>query len=349
MQLDVMAGGTSLRAVQDFARAVDAAGLDGIVFTEAGRTAYLSVAAATLAAPRLELSTGVAVAFPRSPMITAQTAWELADASDGKFRLGLGTQVRIHVERRYSSDYEHPGPRLREYVGALRAIFRAFATGEKLDVVGEHWRFTFMPAAWSPGAIAHPNVPIDVAAVNPWMLTMAGEVADGVHIHPLHSVGYLDEIVAPSLAAGAARTGRAVDDVTRIIPILVVVGDTESERVAMANQVRAQLGFYGSTSTYKFQLERVGFDGLQAMLNEKLKVGDLAGVSALVTDDVLSHFAVTATWAELPGALAAKYAGRADRLVAYLASTMSRKDPSTLERWGEVARTLHDRTGTSPT
>jgi probable F420-dependent oxidoreductase len=343
MELDVMATGGSLRGVQRFATAVQHAGIAGIVFTEAGRTAYLSATAAGLAAPDLHLSTGVAVAFPRSPMVTAKVAWELADLTEGKFRLGIGTQVRIHVERRYSAEYDRPGPRLREYVRALRAIFRGFQGTEKLAFEGDFWRFSFLPAAWNPGPIAHPDVPVDVAAVNPWMLEMAGEVADGIHIHPLHSVGYLDEMVRPGLAAGAAKADRSVGDLTVIVPVLAIVGDTEQEQAAVEQHVRAQLGFYGSTSTYRFQLERVGLDGLQAKLNEKLKAGDLPGVVALVTDEVLEHFAVRATWADLPEMLRAKYEGRADRIVAYLAAPMWHRDPSTLERWGEVARALRTR------
>jgi probable F420-dependent oxidoreductase len=340
MHLDVMSTGGDLRAIQRFANAVQAAGLDGMVFTESGRTAYLSAVAAGLAAPGLHLATGVAVAFPRSPMVTAKTAWELAELTEGRFRLGIGTQVRIHVERRYAAEFDPPGPRLREYVRALRAIFRAFQGTEKLDFSCEYWTLNFLPAAWSPGPIAHPDVPVDVAAVNPWMLRMAGEVADGVHIHPLHSTGYLDEMVAPALADGAVRANRSPDELTRIVPVLAVVGDTEADRAAIERQVKAQLGFYGSTSTYRFQFERVGLDGLQARLNEKLKAGDIAGLTALVTDEVLAHFAVTATWEELPGALLRKYEGRADRLVAYLAAPMWQRDPSTLERWGDVAAAL---------
>jgi len=335
-----MVTGGELRGVQALASAAQSAGVDGLVVTEAGRTAYLSAAAAALAAPGLHLATGVAVAFPRSPMVTAQAAWELAELTEGRFRLGIGTQVRIHVERRYGAAFDHPGPRLREYVQALRACFRAFQGHERLAFEGEFWSLSFMPPAWGPGPIPCPAPPVDVAAVNPWMLRMAGGVADGVHVHPLHSVGYLDEVVLPEVAAGAASAGRAVQDVSLIVPVLAVVGDTEAERAATARQVRAQLGFYGSTSTYRFQLERVGLPGLQARLNERLKAGDQAGLAALVTDEVLAHFAVTATWDELPGVLAARYGGRAHRLVAYLAAPMWRSDPGTLERWGEVGRAL---------
>jgi probable F420-dependent oxidoreductase len=340
MHLDVMMGGGDLRTVQRFAHAAQAAGAAGLVFTETGRTAYLSVAAAALVAPGLDLSTGVAVAFPRSPMVTAQTAWELADVSNGHFRLGLGTQVRTHVERRYSSAFDRPGPRLREYVLALRAIFRAFHGSEKLAFEGDYWKFSFMPAAWAPGPLEVPDPPIDVAAVNPWMWTMAGEVADGVHVHPLHSLGYLDEVARPALEEGAARAGRDPDSLTMIVPVLPIVGDTDAEQAAMAKMVRQQIGFYGSTPAYAFQFDRLGYDGLSAKLNALLKQGDIAGQAELLTDEIVDHFVVRATWDELPGALLERYRGRADRLVAYHAYQMWRNDNESLLRWGEVAQHL---------
>ena len=342
MQLDVMTAGGDLRAVQRFAKEAQDAGVSGLVVTEGGRTAYLSVAAAALAAPELSLATGVAVAFPRSPMVTAQTAWELAEVSGGRFRLGLGTQVRIHVERRYSADYDGPGPRLREYVQAVRAIFRAFHGDEKLAFEGDHWSFSFMPAAWGPGPLTVPDPPIDIAAVNPWMWRMAGEVADGVHVHPMHSVSYLDDVARPALVEGAERAGRDADALTMIVPVLPIVGDTDTEREAMARMVRQQLGFYGSTPAYAFQFDRLGFEDLGGQLNALLKQGDIAGQAALLTDEVVDQFAVRATWDELAGALLERYSGRADRLVAYHAQAMWQRDPDTLGRWGEVATQLQD-------
>ena len=193
-----MTGGGNLRYVQELARNVKRVGFSGLIFTETGRTAYLGCTAAGLAVEDLHIGTGVAVAFPRSPMITAKVAWELADLTRGRFDLGLGTQVRAHVERRYSSAFEHPGPRMRDYILALRAIFKAFQGTEKLNYEGEFYRHTLLPANWTPGPIDHPDVPLSVAAVGPWMLRMAGEVADGVHVHPFHSRTYLDQVVVPT-------------------------------------------------------------------------------------------------------------------------------------------------------
>lgn len=165
-----MTAGLPLARMQYLARDANAAGFSGLVVTEAGRTAYLGCAAAALAAD-IDILTGVAVAFPRSPMVTAQVAWELADATNGSFRLGLGTQVRAHIERRYGTELDHPGPRLREYVGAIRSAFSAFR-GDPMRHEGEFWNLSILRTMWSPGPIAVPDPPIDLAAVNPWMLRL---------------------------------------------------------------------------------------------------------------------------------------------------------------------------------
>ena len=238
-------------------------------------------------------------------MVTAQTAWELAAVTGGRFRLGLGTQVKIHTERRYGSPFDPPGPRLREYVLAVKAIFRAFRGEEKLAFDGEFASFSFMPAAWSPGPIDQPDPPVDVAAVNPWMWRMAGEVADGVHVHPLHSVSYLDEVALPNLRAGAERAGRDPDGFVLTVPVLAIVGDTEAERAASAP---ARCGPSSASTAPRRPTPSSstgsGSTGLGGQLNALLKQGDLAGQAALLTDEVLDHFTVTATWADLPAALA---------------------------------------------
>lgn len=336
-----MAGGRRLTQVQQFARDVEAAGLDGMVFVESGRTAYLSLTAAALAAPTLEYSTGIAVAFPRSPMVTAKVAWELQEATAGKFRLGIGTQVRAHIERRYGAEFDPPGPRLREYVQALKAIFAAFRGDERLAFEGDFHELSLLPAMWSPGAIDQPDPPIDVAAVGPWMVRMAGAVADGVHVHPFHSPAYLADRLLPGLDDGASGAGRSSDDLTLSVPVFTIVGDTAEEQERWAGMARAQIGFYGSTRNYSFMFDMLGFEGTSAALNERLKQGDIAGMAALITDEMLEHFAVRATWDDLADALRARYAGTADRLILYFAEAFAQSDPKNLARFGEVAAALH--------
>ena len=338
MEFDLMTGGLPLRRMQDLARDAADAGFSGLVITEAGRTAYLGCAAAALAAD-LDLLTGVAVAFPRSPMVTASVAWELADATGGRFRLGLGTQVRAHVERRYGSDFDRPGPRLREYVIALRAIFAAFR-GEPLAHEGEFWTLSLLPAMWAPGPIDVPDPPIDVAAVNPWMLRMAGAVADGVHVHPLNTEPYLRDTVLPELATGAGRAERSVDDLAIIVPTFAAPGATSEEVTALREMARMQVAFYGSTPNYAFIFEQLGRPGTTAAIREKQKAGDLAGMAAVIDDEILEHFCISGDWATVADGLIDRYQGVATRVVSYFAGMAWARDPATLGPWGELARAV---------
>ncbi len=335
MHVDVMVTPQPLTKVGDLARRTQAAGFSGMLFTETARTAYLNAAVASQAAPGLELSTGVAVAFPRSPFVTAAAAWELQEATAGKFRLGLGTQVRTHVVRRYGVAFERPGPRLRDYVRAVKACFSAFRTGT-LDHHGEFYDLDFITPQWSAGPIDAPDPKVDVAAVNPWMLRMAGEVADGVHVHPIGEPGYLHRHVLPSIAAGAATAGRSPSEVAVIVPALTIVGDTDAERDAERAMARASLSFYGSTPNYAFIWNEAGFEGTTARIRDKQKAGDVAGMAAQITDEHLAQFATESTWDGLADALRAKYDGIATRIVLYNALS----DAERIERYGEVARQL---------
>ena len=347
MKVHVLTGGSGLRDFQALARRTADAGFSGLVVTESGRTAYLSCAAAALSGADLDLATGVAVAFPRSPMVTASNAWELAEVSGGRFRLGLGTQVRAHVERRYSAAFDRPGPRLREHVLALRAIFRAFRGSEPLAFEGEFYRFSLLPPIWSPGPIDPPDPPVDVAAVNPWMVRMAGEVADGVHVHPLNTTTYLRETLLPNLASGAQRAGRDPAGLAVFVPLFTVMGETDEERARWRETARTQIAFYGSTPNYAFVFDQVGFPGTTARLREAQKAGDLAGMAAVITDDLLAHFVVDAPWDGLAGAIVercAAVAGHDAHAVLYLAGMAAGQKGRTFEQLGDVARDVIART-----
>lgn len=322
------------------AQRTEQAGFDGMLFTEGGRTAYPAVTAAALAAPGLEMSTGVAVAFPRSPMITAQVAWELQELTGGRFRLGLGTQVRTHVVRRYGVDFERPGPRLRDYVSAVKACFAAFR-GEPLDHHGEFYDLDFLNGQWSPGPIEPPDPKVDVAAVNPWMLRMAGEVADGVHVHPIGEPGYLARHVVPKIAQGAALAGRDPSDIALIVPVTTIVGDDDAEIARARDMARGSLSFYGSTPNYAFIWDEAGFEGTTERIRAKQKAGDFGGMAAEITDDHLAVFCTEARWDDLADALIDKYGDTVDRLVFYNPAFDS---PERFERYGAVARAISDRT-----
>lgn len=338
MKINLMSGPQELHKIQKLARDAERAGFGGITFTEAGRTAYLSVAAAALATERLEFSTGIAVAFPRSPMITAGTAWELQDASRGRFRLGLGTQVRAHITRRYGADFDPPGPRMRDYVSALRAIFRAYEGKDRLNHKGPYYELTLLNPMWSPGAIDYPAPAIDIAAVGPYMLKLAGELCDGIHIHPLHSVKYLTDIVAPALEQGAGLAKRNPSEIDLLVPVLTIVGDSEEEKATSRAICRQQVAFYGSTPNYAVQFDLLGFEGTTERLRERQKAGDMAGMGDVITDEILGHYTVEAKWDDIADRLVERYAGRASHLIIYTAGMDYARDPSSIDRWGDVAK-----------
>jgi probable F420-dependent oxidoreductase len=340
VQFDLMVSGRSWARTAQTARDLEAAGFSGMLFTEQSQTPWMSICAAAMAAPALEFSTGIAVAFPRSPMLAAEMAWELADNTRGKFRLGLGSQVKAHVERRYGVAFDPPGPRLRDYVEAVRACFRAFRSNEPLSHDGPYYKLSLLPAMWAPRTHPFGDIKVDVSAVGPWMCRIAGEVADGIHVHPFHSVSYLRRRLLPWVAEGAGRAGRSPGDLDLIIPVFAVPGDTPDERSQLLARARAGIAFYGSTRNYAFQFDDLGFEGTSARLNERLKAGDMPGMAALITDEMLEHFAVIAPWDAMADALKERYGGLASRLVTYLGEDSIEADPKNVGRWGEIARAL---------
>ncbi len=311
-----------------------------MLFTETSQSPWMSIAAAATAAPTLEFTTGIAVAFVRSPMVAAGLAWELAQNTQGRYRLGLGSQVKAHVERRYGAEFDPPGPRMKDYLLAVKACLSAFRGDGPLAHDGPFYKLSLLPAAWAPPRHAFGDIKVDVSAVGPWMCRMAGEVADGIHVHPFHSMTYLHNRLLPAVAEGAAAAGRAVEDVDLIIPVFAIPGESAEERAPLIDRARFQIAFYGSTRNYAFQFDDLGFEGTSALLNERLKAGDLGGMAAAITDEMLEHFAVITTWDELADTLLERYRGVASRLVMYLAEGSIAADPSALARWSEVAKAV---------
>ena len=337
MEFDMMVGPNRWKDAAELASRAESAGFSGLMFTETGQTPWMSIAAAAMAAPRLTYSTGIAVAFPMSPMVAASLAWELADNTQGQFRLGLGSQVRAHIERRYGMEFDPPGPRMRDYLHAVQATLAAFRGEAKLDHRGPYYQLTMLPQQWMPLSHDHGDVKVDVSAVGPWMTRMAGAVADGVHVHPLHSVHYINERLLPVVAEGAASAGRDPAEVDLLIPAFIVPGDTPEEREALAHRARTQIGFYGSTKNYAFQFEDLGFDGVSSRLNDCIKAGDLTGLAATITDEMLDTFAIVGPWNEIADRLIDRYQGLAERVISYLTVDDLAANPGNMSKWRDVA------------
>jgi len=222
-------------------------------------------------------------------------------------------------------------------VQALRAIFAAFRGDEKLAFDGDFYRFSLLPRAWSPGPIDVSDPPVDVAAVNPWMLRMAGEHADGVHVHPLNTSEYLTSTVRPAIAAGAQRAGRRLSDLEVIVPSFIAVGDTSEERAGRLEMARMQVAFYGSTPNYSFIFDQIGFEGTTDELRARQKAGDMAGMVAVITDDILENFVVQGSWDSIAKRIVDRYDGVATRVVDYFSGFGYRPEEGLDPRWSQVA------------
>ena len=340
MEFDLMTGGLSWKESAELAVDLESAGFSGMLFTEAGSVPWMMIQAAAMAAPSLTFTTGIAVAFPRSPMISAQVAWEMAQNTEGRFRLGLGSQVRGHVERRYGAVFDKPAPHMRDYVGAFKACIRAFRGEEKLAHEGPYYSLSLLPPQWAPARHDFEDVKIDISAVGPLMCKVAGELCDGVHVHPMHSMPYLENRLLPAVAEGAARAGRDASEIDLIIPVFAIPGDSVEEQARATQVARTQIAFYGSTRNYAFQFDDLGFPGTTEKLGGMMKKGDIGGMANAITDEMLTHFTVAARWDDMADALRDRYAGVASRVVSYLAMDDLRQNPKNLSKWGEIAKAL---------
>jgi len=317
MKLDVGMLTHDLESIPGYARKVEALGYDCLWSAETQHDPFLPLAVAATVTSKIGLGTSIAVAFPRSPMILAHISWDLAKAARGRFILGLGSQVKGHNERRFSVKFESPAPKMREVVLALRAIWDCWQNGTKLDFKGRFFRFDLMTPFFNPGPIEHPRVPVFIAGVNPAMCRVAGEVGDGLHVHPFNSPKYLRELVRPAVEEGMAKAGRPRADFTYVTSSFVVVGDTEPEIAQQKHAVKQQIAFYASTRTYEPVLAVHGWQDLVPQLHRKSVEGDWKGMADLITDEMLETYAVVGSYANIATRLEERYAGLLDRTAFY--------------------------------
>lgn len=317
IKLDAGLHDYDLLAVSEYARKLEAIGYDCLWTSETQHDPFLPLAIAASATSSLKLGTSIALAFPRSPMVIAYTAWDIQKASAGRFILGLGSQVKAHIQRRFSVEYASPGPKLREVVLALRAIWECWQTGGRLKFEGEFYKFDLMTPFFNPGPIEHPSIPVFIAGVNPYMCRVAGEVCDGLHVHPFHTPKYLRQDVHPAVEEGLRISGRSREKFTYATGAFVIVGDTEQERARNTEAVRQQIAFYASTPTYEAVLAAHGWEAIMPELNRKIREGDWNGMARLVSDEMLDEFTVSGTYETIGRSLRERYAGLLDRISLY--------------------------------
>lgn len=313
MKLDAPLFSTSLTRVGAIAEAQIGAGFDGLYTFDGPYDPFLPLA--TLATRGdVDLATGVAIAFARNPMTVAQMAHDLHAASGGRFTLGLGSQIKPHVEHRFAMPWGKPVARMKEFVRALRAIFACWNDGAELRFEGEFYSHTLMPPMMKPAPTGHGAPPILLAGVGEPMLRAAGEVADGYVIHPFHSARYLETVARPALDAGLAASGRDPKSFRITAQVLCVTGADERELEATRQAVRAQIAFYASTPAYRPVLDAEGVGELQEELRVMTKRGEWLAMGSRISDDLLARCAVVGTPEQVGAELRARYGGVAERV-----------------------------------
>jgi len=295
MRIDAGGYWPSVERAGAAAAAAEAAGYDGWWASETQIDPFLACAVAAQRTERLELGTAIAVAFARNPMTVAVAANDLQALSAGRFALGLGSQVKPHITRRYSMPWSRPAARMREFVLAVRAIWASWAGGEPLDFRGEFYTHTLMTPFFDPGPNPHGNPRIMLAGVGPLMTEVAGGVADGLLCHAFSTERYLREVTVPALERGRAKVGRTLEGFELSGPALIVATDSGEELAAGTAAVKAQIAFYGSTPAYRGVLDLHGWGDLHDRLNEAARHGDWAAMSELIDDEVLHTFAIVGT------------------------------------------------------
>lgn len=331
MHFDAGLPPTSLEQVPKLARAAEALGFAALWSTETQHDPFLPGALIAEHTDRMRFGTAVAIAFARSPATLAYTAWDLAQASGGRFMLGLGTQVKAHIERRFGMSWpDSVVGKLRDQIGAVRALWQAWQTGEKLNYRGEYYKLTLMSPFFNPGPIDHPEIPIYIAGVNTGLARLAGETADGFLVHPYHSPRYLREVLIPAIEEGAESAGRTRGDLQVAATALIVTSPEE------AGYVRSQIAFYASTPSYRPVMALHGWEETAEQLSSLASRGRWGEMASLIDDEMLATFAEVGEPDELPGALRERYRGLADRLSLYIPYRPGERD----EFWEAMAAEL---------
>ncbi|HET9423121.1 MAG TPA: TIGR03617 family F420-dependent LLM class oxidoreductase [Nocardioides sp.] len=301
--------------IADIAREVEERGtVGGLFVAEAAHDPFVALALAATATERIELGTSIAVAFARTPMALAYSAFDLQRLSGGRLVLGLGSQIKAHITRRYDMPWSRPAARIQEYVAALRAIWHSWQTGDPLEFRGDFYEHTLMPPLFSPGALDGPSPRVWLAAVGPRMLAAAGAVADGLICHPLLSRGYLSEAVVPAVRRSREAHGRADQPFEVSTLCMVATGRTEEQLAEAVAGVRRQIGFYASTPAYLPVLEHHGWGALHHEAHALTKAGRWSELGDLVDDEILAAYAVVGELDRVGAEVRARFAGLADRV-----------------------------------
>lgn len=297
------------------ARLAEELGVDGITHSEVKRDPFFGLTVAAMATEKVTLTPGVAIVFPRSPMITANLAHHVQELSQGRFRLGMGTQVKGHIQRRFSTEWGSPGPRLREYILALRAIWDSYQHGVPLNFEGDFYTFTLLTPEFNLGPSDYFPIPIHIAAINPFLTRTAGELCDGLRTHSFTSPQYLRDVIWPNVERGAAKSGRSLDTFEMVGSGFIATGHDEEALHHAREHVRFRIAWYASTRTYLPILEQHDWEAINPYLRQLVSESRWDEMPALITDDMLDTYCCSALYRDLPERFAERSAGITDTMV----------------------------------
>lgn len=334
MKIDAGAYCSSVDQAGDGASAAEEAGYDGWWALETQIDAFLACAVGAERTERIELGTGIAVAFARNPMTVAMQANDLQALSGGRFVLGLGSQIKSHIIKRYSMQWSRPAARMREFVLAIRAIWSTWATDAPLEFRGEFYTHTLMTPFFNPGPNPHGYPKIMLAGVGPLMTEVAGEVADGLLCHGFSTERYLREVTLPALERGRAKAGNTIEGFEISGPPFIVARDSEEEIAAGVQLVKQQIAFYGSTPAYRPVLELHGWGDIQDELHAMTKLGEWDKMSDLIDDDMLHTFAIIGTPEKAFAEIQRRYGDLLTRI------TIAVPEDRDAERWNKLFESL---------
>ena len=298
-----------LSDIPEQAARAEVLGFDSLALAELTLDPFLSSTLAAQHTRNAGIKTAIAVAFPRSPMTTAYMAWNIQQLAGGRFELGLGTQVKGHNERRFSTPWVSPGPRLKEYIASLRAVWDTWQNGTPLNFRGKFYNLTLMIPVFDPGPIPQPRIPISISAVNKYMLRLGGEVADGVQLHSFCTPKYVHEVVLPTVEEGAKKAGRSLQDVAVTGGCFIIAETPGKDLDAQIAALRQRIAFYASTRTYKSVMDVHGWGDVTLQLHRLSLQGQWKEMSALITDEMVDAFAMVGSYDALPGLIEKRYGG----------------------------------------
>jgi probable F420-dependent oxidoreductase len=317
MKIDVELYPERVAEIPSLAKRAEDWGFAGVWMNETRHDSFVQIALAAEGTQKINVGTSIALAFTRSPTSLAYAAWDLQELSQGRLILGLGSQVKGHIERRFGVSWAPPVGRMREVITVLRMVWDRWQSGKPLDFSGKYFRINLMTPFFSPPPLANPKIPIFVAGVNRGMCRLAGELCDGLHVHPLHTIRYLNEVVLKSLESGLRKSGRSREAFEVAASTFVATGSTDSEIREMRERCRSQIAFYASTRTYRPVLELHGWGEVCDRLHQKSVQGLWGEMPSEVTDEMLDEMVICGRWDQLPSMIRHRYSGIADRIRLY--------------------------------